>query len=166
MTTGSRHTITAFALGVLAVLFGPAAQALDVMPGVNHVGKARQDWILQCQGCHRADASGTAETTPAMNGVLAKFLWVDGGREFLIRVPGVSTAPLSDQALARLVNWTLWTFDPQHMPDDFEPFRAEEVGVLRKKPLRVNTDEKRAALIAKIEEVRQQGSLERSLEEN
>lgn len=145
------HIALATATVVSAFVLAAPASASGDLAGVSHVGKARQDWILQCQGCHRADASGTAETTPAMNGMIAKFLWVDGGREYLIRVPGVSTAPLSDKALASLINWTLWTFDAEHLPEDFKPYDEKEVGSLRRKPLRVNTDEKRAALVAKIE---------------
>jgi hypothetical protein len=147
-----RHYIAlAAAMIVSALALSTSSSASGDLAGVSHVGKARQNWILQCQGCHRADASGTAETTPAMNGMLAKFLWVEGGREYLIRVPGVSTAPLSDKALASLMNWTLWTFDAEHLPEDFKPYDAKEVGSLRRKPLRLNTDEKRAALITKIE---------------
>lgn len=145
------HIALAWSMIIAALALAMPAGASSDMAGVTHVGKTRQDWILQCQGCHRADATGTAETTPAMNGMLAKFLWVDGGREYLIRVPGVSTAPLSDKALASLINWTLWTFDAEHMPDDFKPYDAQEVAALRKKPLRVNTDEKRAALVAEID---------------
>lgn len=145
-----------FAVAALVALCvaGPTRASSD-LPGVDHAGKARQNWILQCQGCHRADASGTAETTPAMNGVIAKFLKVPGGREFLIQVPGVSTAPLTDASLASLVNWTLWTFDKQNVPEDFEPYTASEVGGLRKSPLRVDTDQKRAALVALIEQLEQ-----------
>ncbi|MEO0413230.1 MAG: cytochrome C [Pseudomonadota bacterium] len=141
------------ALSAVLWLALPTFVAAQAPPGVAHVGKARQNWILQCQGCHRADASGTAETTPAMNGIIAKFLKVPGGREFLVQVPGVATAPLSDDALASLVNWTLWTFDKDNLPGDFVPYSAREVGGLRKNPLRVDTDKKRAALVALIEQL-------------
>ncbi|MEO0498771.1 MAG: cytochrome C [Pseudomonadota bacterium] len=145
--------VASYAIGSAALAAPPAS-----LPGVGHIGKARQDWILQCQGCHRADASGTADTTPAMNGVIGSFLKVPGGREFLVQVPGVSTAPLTDKALASLVNWTLWTFDKENIPADFEPYTASEVGELRKTPLRVDTDKRRAELIALIEQLEDGGA--------
>ena len=59
---------------------------------------------------------------------MAKFLWVPGGREYLIRVPGVATSPLSDADLAEVMNWMLWRFDKEHLPANFRPFTAAEIG--------------------------------------
>lgn len=146
-----RFTLRIAKACLAAMVLAPLPASAADMPGVAHAGKTRQDWILQCQGCHRADASGTAETTPAMKGMLAQFLWVDGGREYLIRVPGMATAPISDAALASLANWTLWTFDAEHMPADFKPYTALEVGALRKQVLRVGTEKKRAELVSLID---------------
>ena len=73
--------------------------------------RARQNWILSCQGCHRSDATGTPQTTPNMAGFVAKFLQVPGGREYLVRVPGVATAALADGELAEVLNWSLARFD-------------------------------------------------------
>jgi hypothetical protein len=72
---------------------------------------------------------------PAIRNQAARFLSIDGGREFLIRVPGVASSPLSDAATAELVNWMLREFDPEHLPDDFEPYTLDEVAELRKRPL-------------------------------
>lgn len=142
----------ALALGVLAGLAGAtwATQGAVRDTGVSNPALARQNWILKCQGCHRPDATGTSETTPAMAGVVAQFLHVPGGREYLARVPGVSTAPLADADLAELLNWTLYRFDGEHVPADFKPYSAAEIGRLRKTPLRVEAPAVRAALAEKI----------------
>ena len=129
---------------------GLAAQGVTREAGVSNPALARQNWILKCQGCHRPDATGTAQTTPAMAGVVAKFLHVPGGREYLGRVPGVATAPVGDAELADLLNWTLYRFDGAHVPADFKPYTAEEVGKLRRAPLRTEAPVVRAALMAKI----------------
>ncbi|MGD1955400.1 MAG: cytochrome C [Sphingomonadales bacterium] len=136
-----------FVVGALPSL-GYASEQAASLPGVNHVGKAKQHWLLQCQGCHRSDASGTPGTTPAMNGISGQCFTVPGGREYLIRVPGVATAPWNDDALANLMNWTLCTFDRNHMPEDFVPYTAGEVAALRKDVLRTNAENVRAALAA------------------
>ena len=140
------------ALAALAGVAGAGFAAQDALggAGVSNPALARQNWILKCQGCHRPDATGTAETTPAMAGVVAKFLHVPGGREYLGRVPGVATAPISDADLADLLNWTLYRFDGAHVPADFRPYSAEEIGKLRKAPLRTEAPAVRAELVEKI----------------
>ena len=72
--------------------------------GVPSPARARQNWILSCQGCHRASATGTPQTTPSMAGFVGQFLQVPGGREYLAQVPGVATADLSDSELAEVLN--------------------------------------------------------------
>lgn len=142
----------ALAIAALAGLAGAtfAAQGVSPETGVSDPALARQNWILKCQGCHRPDATGTPETTPAMAGIVAKFLHVPGGREYLARVPGVATAPIGDAELADLLNWTLYRFDGAHVPADFRPYSAEEIGRLRKAPFRTEAPAVRAALAAKI----------------
>lgn len=127
---------------------GAAAEAVVAVPGVANVARARQNWILKCQGCHRPDATGDARTTPVMAGAVSRFLAVDEGRAYLARVPGVATAALSDAELAELLNWLLVRFDPAHVPRDFKPYSEQEVGALRRKPLRTEAAAMRAAILA------------------
>ena len=82
-------------------------------------------------------AAVPTETAPSLAGTVAKFLWVPGGREYLVRVPGVATSPLSDADLAEVMNWMLWRFDREHLPSNFQPFTAAEMGPLRLHPLRL-----------------------------
>ena len=53
----------------------------------------RQNYILNCQGCHLPDASGSPGVVPRMNDFIGNFLHVDGGREFIVQVPGSANAP-------------------------------------------------------------------------
>ena len=55
------------ALAALAGVAGAglAAQGVTRETGVSNPALARQNWILKCQGCHRPDATGSAETTPS-----------------------------------------------------------------------------------------------------
>ncbi|WP_321396278.1 hypothetical protein [Emcibacter sp.] len=110
--------------GLTAVSSGHAG---NLPPKVN--------WMLNCQGCHKPDASGVDGEVPSMNGYVSKFLTVDGGREYLSRVPGVAFSPLSDQQTAELLNWMLATYDPENLPRDFKPYKEEEVHRLRQDPL-------------------------------
>ena len=80
-----------------------------------------------------------------------KFLWVPGGREYLERVPGVATSPLSDADLAEVMNWMLWRFDREHVPASFRPFTAAEIGPLRARPLRLEASQMRSALLRQVD---------------
>lgn len=140
----------------LAILIGISSAAgleatPNASPGVENQPRAWQNWVLQCQGCHRPDATGSPQTTPAMAGHVSRFLHVPGGREYLGRVPGVATAALSDRDLAELLNWTLRRYDPENLPADFKPYTPEEVGRLRRMPLRTEAYDMRVKLMAAME---------------
>ena len=119
--------------------------------GIQSPQRAWQNWTLNCQGCHRPDATGSAGTTPSLAGEAAKFLWVPMGREYLSRVPGVATSPLSDSDLAELLNWMLWRFDAAHLPKNFVAYSAAEVRQLRQNPLRLEASQMRADLLQQAE---------------
>ena len=107
------------------------------------------DYALNCQGCHRADGTGTPGSVPVLAGSVAKFLKVPGGREYLSQVPGAAQAPIDDAALAAVLNWMVDRFDHADVPADFRPYTPEEVGRLRGAPIIDVTT--RRALIEKIE---------------
>ena len=56
--------------------------------------------MLHCQGCHGPDGSGAPGAVPDFHNQVGKFLLVPGGREYLIRVPGVSQSELNDARVA------------------------------------------------------------------
>jgi mono/diheme cytochrome c family protein len=131
----------------------PAPTAADIPPpGVENAQRAWQNWTLNCQGCHRPDGSGTEGTAPSLAGTVARFLSVPGGREYLGRVPGVATSPLSSRDLAEVVNWMLWRFDREHLPAKFQPYTADEIGRLRTVPLRMEAAQMRADLLKNADE--------------
>ena len=92
---------------------------------------ARFDYLLNCAGCHRPDATGSREV-PALTKI-SPFLASQEGRVYLVRVPGVAQAPLSDERVAALLNWALAEFAGA---EEFSPYSAAEVGTLRADPLR------------------------------
>jgi hypothetical protein len=96
--------------------------------------RAEINYMLHCQGCHLPGAAGVEGRVPAMKDFVGWFLHSEEGREFVIRVPGVSQSALDDVQLAELVNWILITDSSQQLPDDFRPYSAAEVGRLRVTP--------------------------------
>jgi len=148
--------VPALIMATGAAVTTPAWSGPEAIPGVANAARARQNWMLSCQGCHRADATGTPQTTPTMAGVVARFLQVPGGREYLVQVPGVATAALSDADLAEVVNWSLVRFDAANVPADFKPYTPAEVGQLRRKPLRAEAMAVRAGMVARMGQGKQQ----------
>lgn len=138
------------AYAVLTLVGAAAAQTWEPMAGVTSPQQAHSDYKLKCQGCHRIDGSGDDVSNPPMNGQIARFLSVPGGRQFLGQVPGVASVDLDDARLANLLNWTLYRFDRANIPPDFKPYSAEEIAYLRKAPLRTERLSTREALVAKM----------------
>jgi hypothetical protein len=109
----------------------------------------RDNYILHCMGCHLDDGRETPGIVPALIDA-GRFLDVPGGREFLIRVPGVSSSTLDNTALAALMNWLLHEFSTSGLPADFEPYTADEIGRYRSTPL-AEVDVLRDELLAALE---------------
>ena len=110
---------------------------------------ARTDYMLNCMGCHRVDGAGTEPDVPALAERVGYYLQVPGGRDYLVQVPGAANAPLTDDALAGVINWIIEAFGGTSTPARFEPFSADEVAKARStRPLDIMKD--RGALAEQI----------------
>ena len=94
--------------------------------------KAQVNYMLHCQGCHLPGAEGSAGRVPPMNDFIGYFLHSQAGREFLIRVPGVAHAALTDAEVSELMNWLVQRFSREQLPTEFIPFTVAEVNELRR----------------------------------
>ncbi|MEM9623819.1 MAG: hypothetical protein AAF993_19410 [Pseudomonadota bacterium] len=114
---------------LLTALITAAGQAAATDP-------VQFDYMMNCQGCHLPDGAGfPARNVPAVAGNLGNFLTVEGGREFLVQVPGSAQSDLDDARLAAVLNWMLKTFSAAQLPSDWQPYDAAEVRQLRQFPL-------------------------------
>jgi len=142
---------TTLAAGALLVAAAVCAQSLPgpnnrPAPGNENLAATARDanyqpqvnYQLECSGCHLVDGEGArANDVPRMKGFVGHFLDVEGGREFLARVPGVSQSSFTDAQLAALLNWVLTGgMAGASAPHDFKPYSASEVGRLRAEPLK------------------------------
>ncbi len=110
----------------------------------------RIDYMLNCQGCHLPGGEGYPERgVPRLRGQMGKFLGVEGGRAYLVQVPGVALSDLPGDRLAEVLNWTLVEFSQAELPTNFVPYTADEVAELRKTPL-IEVTPVREALIERI----------------
>jgi mono/diheme cytochrome c family protein len=137
-------------LCLLCCLYFGAQVSYAAPAGVENPARAKVNYMLNCQGCHGPDGAGTADgAVPAMKDFVGKFLSVDGGRAFLVRVPGSANSALTDTALAEVLNWMLWELSSTQIPAQFSPYTAAEVGPLRARPLQ-DVAGVRASLVAKM----------------
>ena len=127
-----------------------ALLGMGMASGAAGMDPSRQDYILNCQGCHLADGSGAPGKVPRLKDFLGNFLHVPGGREYMIQVPGVAHSVLDDARLAGVMNWVLNNFSAAQIPADHKPFTAQEVGVLRANGL-LDVNGRRAELLRAIE---------------
>jgi len=113
------------------------------------------NYQLECSGCHLMDGQGARRNdVPRMKNFVGQFLNVDGGREFLARVPGVAQSSFTDAQLADLLNWLLNSdIAGDSTPATFEPYTEDEIGALRADPL----DSIQTTRNALLEQMREQG---------
>lgn len=150
-------------VGLLACAALPAAaqstvvgrQARPSLPGesVARTSSVRSQYLLHCAGCHGMDGAGSVRGNVPDMRELGRFLRVEGGRAFLIQVPGVMGSGLSDQQVAEVTNWVLATLAAGSLPPGHRPYTGEEVQRARAVPL-LDVAATRAGL---VERARAQG---------
>ena len=118
------------------VWFGLASSgaAADYAPGqpLEQLTGPRADFSLRCRGCHGFAGEGTPGHVPRLDGFVGLFTQVPGGRDYLMRVPGVARSRLDDARLAAVLNWMLATYGGDAVAPGFAQFSAEEVGATRR----------------------------------
>jgi mono/diheme cytochrome c family protein len=130
---------------LLAALLIPAAHAQEGNRG-------RTDYVLHCSGCHKFDGRGLEDKgIPALKDQIGYYLALPEGRAFLMQIPGLLGAGMSDQRAADVTNYVVLRFAGQSLPQDFTPYTAEEARRHREnRPS--NIPATRRALAAKLQE--------------
>lgn len=124
------------------------AQPAGEQPPITNL---RSLYVLHCAGCHSRDASGYPEKgVPTMRGALGHFMRLPEGRAFLVQVPGVNNAGLSDEQIAQLTSWMVRQFSADTAPAGWAPYTAAEVVAARAhRPADIAAA--RAALVARLQ---------------
>lgn len=114
-----------------------AGCAIAALVAVAHaaVADSRSDYLLHCSGCHMPDGSGLPPVVPTLVGTLGVMIRTEEGRGYVVRVPGSAQSPLSDDALADVINWLLLEFNRHTLPEEFRPLDGAEVGIARRQVL-------------------------------
>ena len=102
---------------------------------VDAADDAQAKYLLHCRGCHLANGTGVPPDVPTLVDEIGRLVATPVGREYVVRVPGVSQSALDDAGLAVVLNWILETFNTDTLPADFRPYSAVEITEARKKVL-------------------------------
>lgn len=111
-----------------------------------HAEDPKIAYWLHCGGCHLLDGNGAPPEVPTLIEEPGRIAGLQGGRDYLIRIPGVALAGIDDERLADVLNYMLMTFSPDSTPEGFAPYSAGEVGRLRSQVLK-NPLERRAEIV-------------------
>jgi mono/diheme cytochrome c family protein len=115
---------------ILALLAGAAGSA-----GAEPLSDVRANYLFSCRGCHLADGRGVPPHVPTLRDELGPIVAQSGGKEYLVRVPGVLQSRLDDRALAEVLNYVLTEFNRETLPADFKPYTRREVAEARQRIL-------------------------------
>jgi len=142
-----------FDYGVPSAWAGGAAVRRPIRPDSEAPVFSRvvEDYTRTCEGCHQPDGYGMTGIVPRLKDFAGYFTHVPEGRDFLIRVPGVSMALLDDERITEVMNWVLYALSPGQLPADFQPYTVDEVRRLRANPL-AEIRKVRAGIIATLRE--------------
>jgi len=113
--------------------FAIAAHAANVQSQDKAEFRARIDDTLHCSGCHGMDGLGKPTAgIPMFAGQIGHFCRLPEGRTFLMQVPGLLSARLTDDRAAAVTTWIVRTCAGASLPTDFTPYTAEEAKRHRK----------------------------------
>jgi hypothetical protein len=96
---------------------------------------AQSDYLLGCGGCHGIHGQTNSKIVPDLKDQAGYFLNTPEGRAYLIQLPNVAFLPISDKAVAEMMNFVVFTLGGDSAPPGAKRFDAREVGALRKHPL-------------------------------
>lgn len=89
---------------------------------------ARTNFILRCAGCHGMEGMGTASSgVPYFPDSVGHIAALEEGRTYILHVPGVISADLTNQQIADVMNYVLETYSDK----PYTPFTLEEVNARR-----------------------------------
>jgi hypothetical protein len=99
----------------------------------------RSQWIYleRCGGCHGIQGHSAPKLVPSLQGQVGYFLCIPEGRDYLIRLPSVAAAPISNEALADLMNFVVFDLGgAAGLGERERRYTDREVSALRERPLK------------------------------
>lgn len=111
-------------------------RAEDAVKGATTLNRTQSNYLSHCGGCHGIEGISGPTFVPPLRDVVGSFGCTDEGREYLVRVPGVSMSLIrDDQELADVMNFVLFTLGGHSTKTGFKPYTAAEIHEWRQHPM-------------------------------
>lgn len=126
----------------------PAPSTPAAIPAINHTVS---NYLQSCGGCHGIQGRSAAGLVPQLRDRVGWFLCTPEGRDFIVQLPDVAFAGVSDQELADVLNFMMFDLGGASTPKGAKPYSAAEVKQLRENsPLRTGVRARRQAVVAAL----------------
>jgi hypothetical protein len=129
---------------LLACALSFAVAAQEPLPPVHIV------YLKYCGGCHGIQGISAPNTIPTLKNEAGRFLCTDEGRRYLVRLPNIARAPVSDQLLAELLNFVVFGLGGPSAPAGAPRYDATEVAALRQQPITNRLDVYRQRILTEV----------------
>lgn len=109
--------------------------AVIMLPVATLAATPRINYLLYCTGCHGVSGEGSHPNVPTLVNELGRMMQVPAMRNYLVQIPGASSAPIGDGELTQVINWILQEFNSETLPANFIPLSEAEVSEARQNVL-------------------------------
>jgi mono/diheme cytochrome c family protein len=131
-----------------AVADVPAPNATASIPAINHTVS---NYLQSCGGCHGIQGTSAIGLVPQLRDRVGWFLCTPDGRNYIVQLPDVAFAGVSDQELADVLNFMMFELGGPSTPKSAKPYSAAEVKQLRENtPLRTGVHARRQAVVTAL----------------
>lgn len=118
------------------------------VPVLNHTVS---NYLQNCGGCHGIQGRSAAGLVPQLRDRVGWFLCTQHGRDYIVQVPDVAFAGLSDQELASVLNFVVFDLGGRSTPKGARPYTANEVRQLRlDSPLKAGVRVRRREIVSEL----------------
>jgi hypothetical protein len=85
------------------------------------------NYVLHCSGCHGMDGNGHESAgVPDFRDAVAAFAMDEEGRTYLLHVPGIVNASLTDEEISAVLNYVMDHWGGKALGSGFVRFTAQE----------------------------------------
>lgn len=114
--------------------------AATLLPAAAMARTPYEKYVLFCAGCHGYEGEGGGggggtKRIEAFTDKVGLFLKDSEGRKYLVNTGGVSSAGMTDEETAIVLNYVLQNFGGKSTPKDFRPYTTEEITGYRRNPV-------------------------------
>ncbi len=123
----------------------PGSSTAAPIPAINHTVS---NYLQSCGGCHGIQGRSAIGLVPQLRDRVGWFLCTPDGRDFIVQLPDVAFAGVSDQELADVLNFMMFDLGGASTPKSAKPYSAAEVKQLRESsPLRTGLRARRQEVV-------------------